>query len=235
MVMNIEKEVFDSPLFQTPLTGVELKMAKLDLTKSLDNDKPEEWRDVKNYEGLYQVSNKGRVKSFPRIVIDKKHGREYYKEGRMLSLCLSTGYVVVGLHKDGVSKMSSVHKLVLEAFVGPRPEGMEGCHNDGNWKNNNLENLRWDTHKGNHQDRIRHGTSNRGEKHGNALCNEEMVIEIRRLYATGNHLMKELGEIFGLTENCIRQIVKGLTWKHVEYFPKTDFGRGRDRLRRMGR
>lgn len=68
------------------------------------------------------------------------------------------GYMSVSLTHEDVRKTISVHRLVLMAFVGPCPSGMEACHNDGDPSNNSLSNLRWDTHKNNMADCIKHGT-----------------------------------------------------------------------------
>ena len=74
------------------------------------------------------------------------------------------GHLSVVLSKDGKQYTRRVHRLMLETFVGPCPEGMECCHNDGNPKNNLLSNLRWDTHKNNMQDAVKQGTMKKAGK-----------------------------------------------------------------------
>jgi hypothetical protein len=69
-----------------------------------------------------------------------------------------SGYLYVNLKRVGSQSQRAVHRLVLEAFVGPCPPGMEGCHNDGDQLNNRLDNLRWDTPSNNKLDSVRHGT-----------------------------------------------------------------------------
>lgn len=198
------------------------------------------WKDIVGYEGFYQVSNLGRVKSVARIVIKinwqgtrsenpiPEKIRKLTSEGKYKHLYLP-------LWKDDKGKNFKIHRLVLQAFIGPCPKGMEGCHNDGDPENNKLDNLRWDTHKNNHQDRLRHGTSNRGAKNGSTKLTEEIVIEMRKMYATGNYLMKEVAEAFGVHKNSIRPIIKGETWKYVEFLPESNFGRGIDRLNRLAK
>lgn len=78
--------------------------------------------------------------------------------GHALSQSERRGYLAVSLQIDGRSQRRSVHHLVLEAFCGPRPAGMHGCHNDGNRRNNCASNLRWDTPQANIHDSIKHGT-----------------------------------------------------------------------------
>ena len=105
------------------------------------------------------------------------------------------GRLAITLHRAGYVKTFTVHRLILLAFVGPCPEGMEACHNDGNASNNNLANLRWDTHINNEKDKVLHGTNvgsrgnNKGELQGSAKLTDENVLEIRYLFASGKHTL----------------------------------------------
>lgn len=111
------------------------------------------WKPVPEWPG-YEVSNTGLVRSVPRIGAD---GRKL--QGKPLAPRTSrSGHQHVMVYRDRYRTPRAIHRLVLEAFVGPRPEGMECCHGDGNPANNNLENLRWDTHAENSKDRVRQGT-----------------------------------------------------------------------------
>ena len=111
----------------------------------------EEWRPVVGFEG-YEVSNLGSVRSWRtrrasdrgRVLVGK-FDRDGYHE-----VCLSQGARGEFWRK--------VHHLVLEAFVGPRPDGFEACHANGNASDNSAWNLRWDTCEANHLDKVRHGT-----------------------------------------------------------------------------
>ena len=106
-------------------------------------------------------------------------------------------------------------RLVLTAFVGPCPHGMEACHNDGNPANNNLTNLRWDTVRSNVHDAIRHGTFIRGERVGSAILTATQVEWIRATYSCGTVTMKSLADQVQVSENTVRHIVHRRTWKHV--------------------
>lgn len=117
---------------------------------------PEIWKPVVGFQGLYEVSNHGRVK---RINI----GRDS-REKLLKATPNKLGYMLVGLHREGKSNTRRVHRLVLEAFIGPCPEGEEGCHGDGDPSNNCLSNLRWDTASSNAIDRVAHGTHNMSRK-----------------------------------------------------------------------
>jgi len=106
-----------------------------------------------------------------------------------------------------------VHHLILITFVGPQPQGLEACHFDGDASNNSVENLRWDTHSGNELDKIRHGTHNRGERHGmSKLSNAEVVaIKIMLSRHTKPHcgIQKFLCEWFGVKNQAISKIARG--------------------------
>lgn len=127
------------------------------------------------------------------------------------------GYLCVFLRRLGVRKETRlrVHRLVLEAFIGPRPEGMVGCHNDGNPLNNAVENLRWDTPKANSADRATHGTLLLGRELHSAKLSEDDVREIRRLRAAGEQY-KPIAERFGVTKQAIFHVCKRQSWAHVE-------------------
>lgn len=116
----------------------------------------EEWRAVLGYEGQYEVSNRGQVRSLDRI-ITFPDGRYRRARGRILKpwTLKRIGHQCVGL--AGKSR-ALVHVLVLEAFVGPRPDGLVACHNNGIADDNRVENLRWDTYAENNKDLVRHGT-----------------------------------------------------------------------------
>jgi hypothetical protein len=118
---------------------------------------PERWLPVVGYEGFYEVSDQGRVRSLDRIVDELRGGRTW--KGRVLiTQRHPKGYLIVALTAKGRSKSHSVHRLVLRAFQGDCPDGMQCCHANGIRDDNRLDNLRWDTRSANEQDKIRHGT-----------------------------------------------------------------------------
>ena len=121
-------------------------------------NKSELWKPVVGYEGLYEVSSEGQVRSLSREV-KYSNGSTHRHLGRMLKLTTLHGYPSVCLAKNGTRKTSYVHLLVLEAFVGARPASMEGCHNDDVPTNNSLSNLRWDSPSENRRDIIRNGNN----------------------------------------------------------------------------
>lgn len=106
----------------------------------------EEWKPIADFEGLYEVSNEGRVRSLERVVKDKTKDRTRTFKGKILNnVCANTGYHMISLHKNN-SRMArrTVHRLMMAAF-SPR-DGMENLivdHINGNRSDNRLENLRW--------------------------------------------------------------------------------------------
>lgn len=127
----------------------------MDLAESIaPRSDQERWLPVVGYEGRYEVSDLGRVRSLSRV---RSHGRKW--RGRVLQpWAMPRGYLVVNLWFDNKQQPSLVHRLVLSAFIGPAPEGTEGRHGDGNPANNNLTNLSWGTHSENQLDQVAHGT-----------------------------------------------------------------------------
>jgi hypothetical protein len=119
----------------------------------------EEWRDVPGYEGSYQVSDQGRVKSVERTI-----AHQSFPERIMSQRLNKNGYPRVNLYESGKPRTRQVHQLVMETFVGPRPDGLEVCHGNGNPADNRLENLRYDTRSANARDRLAHGTHNNANK-----------------------------------------------------------------------
>ena len=118
----------------------------------------EEWRPVVDWEGLYEVSGLGRVRSLDRFVNNGNGG--FLKPGRVLagSRDAKDGRRRVGLMLDGRLKMRTVATLVLEAFIGPRPPGMDGLHSNGDATDDRPANLRWGSVSDNLRDSVQHGT-----------------------------------------------------------------------------
>lgn len=180
----------------------------------------ERWLPVVGFEGRYEVSDHGRVRSVDRSEIyvrkDQYSGRDLtisrILKGRLLRPGKSkSGHVTVAVGK-GNSRL--VHHLVLEAFVGPRPEGMEGRHRNDVPNQNDLQNLCWGTRSENLHDAVRNGKRAIGEAHHSARLTEVDVRAIRQ--ADGPRgLIKSLAEKFGLEESAIRGIRARKTWKHV--------------------
>jgi len=166
-------------------------------------------RPIPNFPG-YSVTDTGEVRSEPR------KGRV---SGRWLKPGHSDGYLFVVLCRDGKQYPCRVHRLVLEAFVGPCPAGMGTCHANGIRTDNRVSNLRWDTRVANAQDAVKHGTSGgfkaRGETSSAAKLTEQQVRQIREEYNTGQFFQWEIAERHGITRPTVGCIIRGETWKHL--------------------
>lgn len=134
----------------------------------------------------------------------------------------STGYKVVFIWRNGKNRVTRVHHIILESFVGPRIGNLEGCHSDGNRTNNRVDNLRWDTVKANHIDSVNHGTHHapppnkaHGEKNGSSRFTESDIRRIRELHKDGMS-QSSIGKIFNAKQATISAIVLRRSWAWLE-------------------
>ena len=160
----------------------------------------EVWKRIPGYKG-YEASDRGRVRSVDRYLPD---GR--FRRGQLLKQSLGDGgYLQVGI---GHSDTRRVHCLVMLAFRGRPPAGKEVRHWDGKRSNNRLANLTYGTRTQNVWDRVRHGTSNRGERCGSAVLSRQDVRFIRR----SSMRVKDLAERFGVSVPTICDARSGRNW-----------------------
>lgn len=167
------------------------------------------WKDICGYEGMYQVSDTGVVKSTSRIGFDGRNVNE-----RILKpYKMPNGYMTVCLRKDGVTSRMYVHRIVCEAFID-NPDNLPVVnHKDGNKANNTAQNLEWSTYSHNNQHAIDTGLKQIGEQWYNAKLSKNDVIKIlqRGKYSTYENIAKE----YGVTKATIRDVLTGRTWKSV--------------------
>lgn len=167
------------------------------------------YKDISEFPG-YRVGDDGSVWSSR-----SRNGRGLLGQWRIKNVKPNgLGYFRVSLMRDSKLHLVSVHRLVLESFVGPCPNGLQGCHNDGNPANNFLGNLRWDTAESNQHDRIAHGTAPLGVQNGRAKLNEDKITQIREEFARGGISRSALGRRFGVSGVMIGLIVRGKNWKN---------------------
>lgn len=169
-----------------------------------DPTTPETWKDIPEYTG-YQASNRGQIRSFWKQGCRSNGLKgEYYSFVSLESRILATrkqygGYRRVNLrHDSGVIHVKAVGILVLKAFVGPCPDGMVCCHNDGCPTNNHVENLRWDTQKENISDAGRHGTKK--------VLSSEQIAEIVRL-SRENVPFAEIAKRFHINPKSVSRVL----------------------------
>jgi len=166
----------------------------------------ERWRLIPGFGGRYEISDQGRVRSNgQRILIATP---TYSKEtGRIRHVAVTLCDV------DGRRVNGRIHRLVLQAFVGECPPGLECRHLDGDPTNNRVDNLRWGTHAENEEDRQRHGNIPCGSRNGQAKLTEEEAHEIMRL--KGTTTQQKIAERFGISRSQVSHIHTGFKWSSL--------------------
>lgn len=161
------------------------------------------WKDVVGYEGLYQVSNNGRVKSLTNTCIRKTH-------------LDANGYELVTLNKNGRKTHKRIHRIVAEAFIECPNTKLDVNHKDGNKLNNSVENLEWCTRSQNVTHAFRNGLNcaARGEQHCNSKLKEREVLQIREAWDRFHNYCK-VARMFSVNEGTVWAIINGKTWKGV--------------------
>lgn len=124
------------------------------------------------------------------------------------------GYLYFTACKSGFRKSLTLHRQILIAFCGEPQKGEEACHNNGNRLDNRIENLRWDSRKGNSADRLKHGTMLTGNRNPSAKLDEAKVREIRRLRLAGK-TNKMIALEFGVSWHTISAIARKVIWTDV--------------------
>ena len=163
-----------------------------------------EWRDIRGYEGLYQVSNTGLVRSLDRVTTGN---RNRTLNGKLLKQGIKdTGYFVVALCKDGKPITKSVHRLVATAFLPCSDETLDINHKDGNQKNNNADNLEWCTHREN----VQHAYDI-GLHKPNRILTEEQIAYAKEVYVPRSQKYSSgaLARKFGVDRTTVWRAIHG--------------------------
>lgn len=195
-------------------------------SESLPTNLEEKWLPVPNFPE-YEVSTQGRVRSLARSYQRPNPRKVSVIQTIRVKQQILLGWVqaqksgykrkMVMLCRGGTSHPKKVAHLVLEAFVGPMPDGMGSLHSDGDSLNNRLDNLRWGTQLENVLDSVRHGTKTKppvryGESHHATTLEEKDIYEIRNAPRTRGMTFR-LAEKFGVTDVTIGRIRDRKTWK----------------------
>ena len=157
------------------------------------------WRDIKGYEGLYRISNKGRLyrKNFGVIKLQKD----------------KDGYAIYRLSIRHVEKTAKIHRIVAEHFLGV--SRLLVNHKDGIKNNNWVSNLEWVTSKQNSEHARLMGFTRRGEQVSNSKLTEKEVRQLRAEYSCGDVLQRQLALKFGVSRNHISRIILRQRWAHI--------------------
>lgn len=167
------------------------------------------WKDILNYNGDYQVSDTGLVKSVSR----KGHDGRELGEKLLRPYKMPNGYMTVCLRKDGKTKRHYVHRLVCDAFVDNPKHLPVVNHVDGDKSNNNVDNLEWVSYSCNNQHAYDTGLKQCGSGFYSAKLTESDVINILKCgkYTT----YENIAEMYGVSRATIRDVLERRTWKHI--------------------
>jgi len=168
------------------------------------------WKKIPDYPD-YEVSNLGRVRSY----YNNKYPERREKPKMLKLLYCPQGYHTIRLFRNFKAQSRKVHRLVLEAFVCKKPEGMECLHKDGKKDNNRLTNLRWGTRLENMKDRVRLGEHAVGERAGQAKLKTREVLKILQKLKN-KEKQRNIAKEFGVSYSVIHHIHAVTTWKHIK-------------------
>ena len=171
------------------------------------------WKDIEGYEGSYQVSERGEVRSL-------KNGRwgNARRAPRILKPALCDGYYKVALSKDNKLRSFRVHRLVALHFLQERSDPtLTVNHKDGNRTNNHVDNLEWATNaeQSIHRHRVLRTGSCLGAKNGCAVLTDEKVVQARTQYYAGEKPGTAIAKELGVSKTTAYRMLKGLLWSHL--------------------
>lgn len=173
-----------------------------------EDEMEEEWRAVVGWPH-YEVSSHGRVRSW------RRGGGTISPDPTIMQNGFTCGYPTVHLSDRGRSQILRVHHLVLTAFIGPRPLGLEAAHRDGKRANNHIANLRWATHSENEADKRKHGTAQVGARNGGSKLSDHFILKLRQEHAAGARCV-EIGRRYGMSSSRAWTCLHG-SWRHLPF------------------
>lgn len=169
----------------------------------------EEWRVIPGFDGRYEASDQGRIRS-----LVGRHGPR--KTPHMLTQFPNGNYIKATVTRpDGTYYPAGVHTLIAAAFHGPCPPGLECAHLDGDTTNNVPSNLLWATPLVNGGHKVLHGTAAKGEANGSAVLDEAAAIDIVRLLGEGQVSQVDIAKKHGISVSTVSAIKAGRLWKHL--------------------
>ena len=166
----------------------------------------EEWKDIPNYEGLYQISNLGRIKSLEKM-LKNKNGYRKSEEKILIPQRRKNGYLKVELYKNGQRKTFMIHRLVGEAFVFKPENKCEINHKDGNKENCCVSNLEWITHSENMQHAVEKGLVLKGGNNDRAKKINQ--YDLQNNYIRTWECLRETERILKIHSSNISKCCKG--------------------------
>jgi hypothetical protein len=185
--------------------------------------KLEVWKDIKDYEGIYQVSNFGNVKSLDREVAPNNRV-PYWRKGKICKQSKSNlGYMTVGFTVNNVKLNKYVHRLVAETFITNWSNHPQVNHIDCDKTNNRMYNLEWCTNSQNQIHATKNGLNKlhlhrvaySGEENGRSLLTKQQVLEIKQKYIPYKYSAKKLAKEYNVSVSCITHILNNTSWKEM--------------------
>jgi hypothetical protein len=173
------------------------------------NTDEEVWKDIEGYEGLYEISTFGNVRSVDRVIRSTKGHLRKLKSHGIKQLITGQGYFHVRIRKNGNRKTKFIHRLVAETFISNPGNYPIVNHIDGDKGNNHISNLEWVTSQQNAQHALKHNLTS------TTKLSKQEVLKIRELYASGEYTHRELANKFNVTPSNVGRIVRRDTWKII--------------------
>jgi predicted DNA-binding protein YlxM (UPF0122 family) len=198
------------------------------------NFEGEIWKEIPEFEGFYEASTHGRIKSLDRVKF-LKNNKEKVLVGKILSDVRSEWYGKVTLYMLDEKFQFNTHRLIAKTFI-PNPDNLpEVNHKDGIKSNNHVDNLEWCTHKENSEHALINNLfkPKSGIESGNAKLTDVQVIEMRNLYYKGNMTLLELRDKYSIAYGAIYNIIKGRNWKHIPMPENIDINLSRKRVSKI--
>lgn len=171
----------------------------------------EHWKEIEGFEGLYEVSDEGRIRSLPRVVPFRVYYSRGVKGGPKALTLDKDGYLQVSLSKLGVPYTRKVHRLVADAFLERGEFEEDVNHKDACKSNNHRANLEWCTHKANSEHAAASDLMAYGSRQGHAKLKEADIPVIRQLFYQG-WSYRAIGENYEVCAATIYDVIKGKTW-----------------------
>ncbi len=178
----------------------------------------EEWRDIPGWEGVYQASSLGQIRSLDRLLSSGKWGHVRRKGHIMKTKISKAGYRVIGLRLNGSRKWYGVHRLVCMAFHGMPTEDKPCATHwpDRDPMNCRSDNLRWESYSQNTNDRKAHGTMQYGEKNNFSKLTKEQAAWIKKNYIRGRPRypgnQNAIARMFDINPSYVQQLANGKSW-----------------------
>jgi len=174
------------------------------------------WKDIKGFEGWYQVSSLGKIKGLERQIPHSSGGLQTLKEKTLKPAKDSKGYYIVILCKNSTRFTRKVARLVAQAFIPNLHNKPQINHINGIKTDNRLENLEWCTNSENqkHAHKIGLKIGKKGENHWKAILNEKQIRVIKHCLNIGMRITN-ISKCFSINQNIISKIKAGTTWSHI--------------------